>query len=202
MTVVSYYENLGATDDIKVIRIWRQCWQANGFNVRVATRADARTHPRFNELKNVTATFPTLNSRSFEMSSFLRWCAFSNLSREPIVAMDYDVIPVRRFTPRDIKDRTGLISYSASRGPGFMIGDRNNFDRIIDAIINFKHDGEHASDMIVIQDHRDDLEIKVDYQVGIYGKHDWIEKPIIHFGNAYVTRPRSKFIEEHLKRYV
>ena len=76
------------------LALWREQWSAAGYEPRVLTEADARRHPQYEQLRERYAALPTVNSRHYELSCFVRYAA---MAAQPDGGwmVDYDVMPLR-----------------------------------------------------------------------------------------------------------
>ena len=79
-TVCTYFEPLGLNmdDDNKtreMLEVWRDSWSKQGWETKVLTEKDAALHPNYTEIKHTLLKLPTVNSKEYELSCYLRWVA-------------------------------------------------------------------------------------------------------------------------------
>lgn len=196
-TIACFHMDLGSKEHNEVVDYWQEVWRANGWKTRVLTLSNAQMHPSFNGIWEKANSLPTVNNRDFERACFIRWCAFA-LFRGAIA--DSDVFPRVNYPPRDYE-----IPYTADPcgGPGFMVGSTFSYDHILHAIFDYEpkptdtvFGKPHVSDLTVLQN---DNHFARNNDIACYGVDGWRDKPLIHFGNAYLKRLTGTKLERITK---
>lgn len=190
--IYAFHADIGDARLNETVGLWESIWRKHGWTPHILGLSDAAKHPDFNKMWAYAERVPTVNDRLFSTVNFVRWCAFSQVNG---AITDYDVLPRTKFPPRDFKtffngDRDG--------GPGFIVGQCSDFERIIKILINHvpcnedQYQGRpHVSDM-GIQRHHSELYQGREDLVRCYGVDGWRTVPLVHFGNGYLDSSKSK----------
>ena len=140
------------------LELWRELWQAAGYEPHVLSEADARNHPQYASLRQRWATLPTVNSRHYELSCFMRYAAMAATGGGWMV--DYDVLPLRShrqsaWATEEAAD--GKFTAFQSHVPALLHGAASEWDRVAQLLSSvpwqrnpehFSHNGRpHVSDM-------------------------------------------------------
>eukprot|EP00667_Euglena_gracilis_P013111 EG_transcript_13505 len=83
--------------DREALALWKRQWQAAGFEAKVLTEAHARKHPQYSEFLPRYHDLPTVNSKQYEVSCFVRYLALAAVGGGLMV--DYDVFPLHNAQP-------------------------------------------------------------------------------------------------------
>lgn len=190
-TIYASYVEMGNAGEPPLIDLWVDVWKRHGWNPVVLGLDEIQTDPRYGSMLAKAKSLPCLNSRSFELSNFTRWLAFSHVDG---AVTDYDVFPTQTFNPRDFG---GFVCGDASGGPGFIVGTRKDFSKIADDIISYVPQPDdltwskpHVSDMIILHRTKARFDAIIN-NILCYGLPGWKETPLVHFGNAYL-KPLNK----------
>ncbi|KAJ8041451.1 hypothetical protein HOLleu_12267 [Holothuria leucospilota] len=100
-TIYTYYQP--AYDDPDVLRAaqnllleWTKAWTTAGWQPRILNETDAMRHPEYHSLKEKFESLPSLNSKRYEVSCFLRYIAMAVVGGGWM--SDYDLFPLH-FPP-------------------------------------------------------------------------------------------------------
>ncbi|KAL3805904.1 hypothetical protein HJC23_007865 [Cyclotella cryptica] len=118
-----------------LVKAWERAWQSYGWQTKILTEADARKHPRFEELelKLVEADVNGYNQRCF-----WRWLAMSMETNVNGGWMsDYDFFPLRltSLIGKELAALPGFKSYSV-HVPTLLNGDYKSWNVITNLIID------------------------------------------------------------------
>lgn len=186
-TILTYYQNLGAPQYVRVLDLWCKVWSGQGWNPVVLGIEDAKRHPRFNDVTRKASELPTVNSKTFELACYHRWLAFAMVGG---IAADFDVFPQKPFPPTIFTEFTcGELGGS----PGFVAGSKEDFDKIVDLILQYQTTPQdqsgckpHVSDMVILLRNPTVFTKRLDL-VRTYMQHgEWDKSPMVHFGNAHM----------------
>lgn len=200
--IYAFHIDLGNERLNQTIPLWESIWRKHGWTPHILGMDDAKKHPEYNRLFEVAESMPTVNDRRFSTANFLRWCAFARVNG---AVSDYDVLPRAPFPPRDFKM---LFNGDNDGGPGFIVGECSDFERIVNIFLNYQPRQEdnhlgtpHVSDM-VIQHYQKELYQSRENLLKCYGVEGWNSVPLTHFGNSYLDNAKSKRdqISEILKK--
>lgn len=188
--IYAYHEPLGNSEADELCGYWLETWQAQGWRPCILGLEDAYRHLSYKDLLVQVAGFPTINSRSFELACYRRWCAFATVKEtDRFVVTDTDVFPRIPFSPQNFPE--GFICGDSMNGVGFILGLTSDMERIVNAILSYTpgpSDLElglpHVSDFRIIQ--RTPLFDQTIPLVACYGTPNWEALPLIHFGNGYL----------------
>ena len=96
MNIYTYYEDIGFTEQNRLIELWMSSWEHHGFTPIVLTRKDAEQHEYYNEyvdgLNTINQRLYGKDMDKYCLSCFLRWLAYTSISDKNILVSDYDVI--------------------------------------------------------------------------------------------------------------
>lgn len=199
-TIYCYHEFLGSAAHDATVNLWRRYWNDSGWVTYVRGIEDAQRHPDYHRYVKHVDKFPTVNNRDFERACYVRWLAFSMAPTDkPFAVSDSDVFPRVPFPPREFKT---FFNGSPERGPGFIVGTRNDYQKIVEAIWSFiPREGDklpdgrpHISDMVILQARKELFE-GFEFLIDCYTRRDWQNVPLVHFGNEYLSRRYPKHVE-------
>lgn len=164
-TVYSYFHSpgqgnkLNASDpyenvQLRSIKLWLRGWHSHGFNPQFLTITDAESYDNFTARTKVFASFPTVNSKFYELTCFQRWMAFQAVGGG--VLMDFDILPFgsnplfSQFQVDNCGATDQLISFE-ELAPMVVFGNGNAVERLISVFASFKigPDQKHVSDMAI-----------------------------------------------------
>lgn len=187
-----FHVDLGNQRLNETVPLWLSIWKKHGWTPHVLGIEDAEKHPDFKKMHDKAESMPTVNDRRFSTINFLRWCAFARVNG---AVSDYDVLPRTSFPPREFN---GFFSGDNDGGPGFIVGQCSDLERIVQILLNYQplpedqhHGKPHVSDM-VIQHHQMNLYQTRENLVKCYGVEGWRKVPLVHFGNSYLSSEKSK----------
>ena len=96
MKIYTYYEDLGVEHSNRLLKIWKQSWQQNGFIPIVLSKTDCIEHPYYtsysNELRKISIEMSGKPPTEYGLACWLRWLAYSTQNDEEFYVSDYDVI--------------------------------------------------------------------------------------------------------------
>lgn len=190
--IYSYYVNIGWATQAPVVDLWKEKWKAEGWEAIVLGETDARKDPRWDDLQRRVRELPCRpGAKGFERTCFERWLAFAQIDGPAAVA-DFDVFPIRHFPPQDF----GKIPMcgDGAGGPGFVVGQPEDFSRIVDVILEYKADNDddaegnpHVSDMTVLRK-RQGFIYRIAVYIITYGMPNFGTVPLAHYGNASLDK--------------
>lgn len=139
MKIYTYYADctdLNRFDELKLITLWRERWNAVGLEPFVLNEHHARKHPLFAQLDQAVSNLPTSNPKQYERACYLRWLALATMHGGWM--MDYDVMPRYKvqdcYDPGDGCDTASLPVYwfyKAVGRPWLLRDNVDNLDKII-----------------------------------------------------------------------
>ncbi len=197
-TVYSYFErdpNLTGFD--QVIEIWKDWWSKAGYEPVILTEADAREHPRFDEIEAHINTIPTVNPALYERACWLRWLAFE--AKGGGLMVDLDVLPNPRFFGLRIGEDK---PYIVGEEHGINMLERNSVpcavwstggDLTLEIIKAYTVDDcqevrgmKHGSDMFAF---KKAYPLRKNYEEGVcieFGSTNWKTAQLVHFSSESI----------------
>lgn len=156
--VHSYYEPVpGRPRPDKLLNLWAESWRKGGFETRILSEADARSHPGYAYYVDKISRFPTVNPPAYERACYMRWLAMANLEGKlPLIMSDYDVIN-RSFLVEKAaflwSAQPCLTIDEPTRVPCCVMGRPEDFEGLCDIICEYhpKPGERHVSDMTIIR---------------------------------------------------
>eukprot|EP00545_Synedropsis_sp_CCMP1620_P002524 CAMPEP_0119004314 /NCGR_PEP_ID=MMETSP1176-20130426/1074_1 /TAXON_ID=265551 /ORGANISM="Synedropsis recta cf, Strain CCMP1620" /LENGTH=428 /DNA_ID=CAMNT_0006956005 /DNA_START=9 /DNA_END=1295 /DNA_ORIENTATION=+ len=126
----------GMTDeaDDHMLALWKQAWEAIGWQPRVLTLQDAQRHPRFDEFYEKLQTVPLWGNRrqgvnrEYNQWCYIRWLAMAAVGGGWM--SDYDVLPIRR-----IHHHLGAFTAHEARVPSLVSGSQEEWARMAWAVL-------------------------------------------------------------------
>jgi len=155
-TVYSYYEQVeGRPKPDKLLDLWRRSWEAQGWETKVLSESDARSHPAFGAFSDRIRQFSTVNPPGYERACYIRHLAMANQADEgPMLMLDYDVLlnPAGpKFTLPPQVDGPAILE--PTRVPCMVLADVDGFMDICDILVSYqqKYGENHVSDMTILR---------------------------------------------------
>lgn len=139
MKIYTYYEEIRFPEQKEMLSIWKNNWEAKGFQPIVLKRRHAESHFLFNKYSN------TLNKRhknllgryvsEYGLSCYFRWLAYANLNiKETFLVSDYDVINVR-LKKQDVSG----FQLMSNLCPCLVSGNSNDFLMLSRFFLEYSH---------------------------------------------------------------
>jgi len=100
MKIYTYYENVGMPDQEETIALWKQNWEESGFEPIVLREHHAKSHARYQEIKELIAEIHLdgagvkMESASYWLSVHTYHLAFDSEIENRSLVIDYDVLNV------------------------------------------------------------------------------------------------------------
>lgn len=197
MNIYTYYHPIyeDQTDQIRLIELWKDTWAANGWNPCIIGIEHAKMNPRFDEYYEVFSQFPTINSKEYELSCFLRWVAMEYIGDG--VLTDYDVMNYG-FSPI-VVDNIIPYAYNTRCVPCIISGKTQAFSYVLNSFMKYDYsDKDHVSDQSIIQEMQ--LACCHDNICLEYKEEDWYKAPLVHYPygrtDGVGLSPRWKYVKE------
>jgi len=141
MKVYTYYQDINAKHQSRLLTLWGNSWSNNGFEAIVLTEADVKSHPFYEEFTqrliylNRHITDGRLLSK-YGMSCWVRWLAYTTRPEEKFFVCDYDIIN-HNFTPIVPSDDLFLLDGDC---PCVASGKPSQFLELCKKIVNITED--------------------------------------------------------------
>jgi hypothetical protein len=94
--VYTYYEDINFSHQEKLIDLWIESWENQGFEAIVLTKSDAEKSPFYKEfIERLSILHHRISGKPlgrYGLSCWLRWLAYSTQREEKFYVCDYDVI--------------------------------------------------------------------------------------------------------------
>lgn len=212
MKVYSYFVDvpqLTPLDEIELSILWRERWEAAGWEPYVLTEWHARKHPMFAEFDAVISALPTVNPQPYERACYLRWLALAQVGGGFMA--DLDVFLTGKGSMPLPADDGKLHIYQTPCCPSLAYASKAAAVRFCWEVVQAKdtfgnrpQDGRsHYSD----QYFADSMVlagvdwIAVHDVVKLYSDNGWEQAALLHFANAVMggNGPKWKFIPTILK---
>lgn len=185
MRVFTFFRECGVNRDSGwILNAWSKLWRDHGYEPVVLTDQDARRHPKFEEWNAFFSTLPTVNSKHYEMSCFVRWLPMSMTGG---LMVDYDLAPINfpESEAARILASAPITFCDRNRVPCCVIGSAAGFASVLGWFKDYKMDVDdsmnhrpHISDMLICTRHREASTLDI---VKEYGEQK--EAMMIHFAN-------------------
>ncbi|XP_071846003.1 uncharacterized protein [Apostichopus japonicus] len=130
--IYTYFQKINAIAEEEriiqaaILQIWTESWTLAGWNPRILSEEDAKTHPDYLSLRAKFEQLPTINRKEYEMSCFLRYVAMATVGGGWM--SDFDVLPFQfpACSP-PFKD-----SFTIYEGivPALVYGTSNDYTRV------------------------------------------------------------------------
>ena len=195
----TYYEPVSALDpenELKLMLLWRERWEAVGFTPYVISEWHAQQHPFYPQWDKYVRSLPSVNPEGYERACWMRWLALAQVGGGHM--SDYDVIPYGDITPFICTSEVGLIIYQHEPGHGACPSlVHTNVDpvdwckEVMATKAGFRdQDGKpHASDMYAFEDlfGRGIPWLKSKDVVKLYTEDGWQTSKAVHYSNSTMT---------------
>ena len=147
MKKLEHLENEWDTEEhLDMMHMWKNSWEAAGWETRILTDEDAKKHPKFDEFE---AMLQKLKISTYNHYCFHRWLAMAVIGGGWM--SDYDVVPLSMTAEWEEKNRPESDKFHsyASAVPCLLYGSSEEWDRMATAIMQYvpEHEGGHFSDM-------------------------------------------------------
>lgn len=158
MSIVStYFEPVpNMARPTRLLDLWRESWELKGWETRILSEADAKSHPGYKLYSDRISRYPTVNNPAYERACYMRWLAMANIPYEEYMLLtDYDVIN-RNYPPDcahlDYTDG-GPVILEPTRVPCAVLGSADDFGDICDIIHGYQPSAgqRHVSDMTILR---------------------------------------------------
>jgi hypothetical protein len=149
--IYTYFDDIGVGNSM-LLESWTQSWKRNGWIPIVLDQSIAKLHPFYSLLYEQFDKFPTVNSKAYEMSCYLRWVAMAVVGGGYL--SDYDTLNMD-FPPPDTPPTNFTIYQGAV--PALVSASQQEYERILNELALFKldptrhvyDDKPHISDMYI-----------------------------------------------------
>lgn len=178
------------TNPARLLDLWSEKWRGKGFEPRILSESDAKTHPGYSQFRDRIMRYPTVNNRQYELACYLRHMAMAATGEQLLV--DYDVLPNPKVESINLPEGQRLLLLEPTRVPCAVLADQDGFSDICDLLYEFVPVGQkHVSDMTIIRGSTlpvADPPICVEHlDSGKPIENDpgdgWKTAPLIHFAN-------------------
>eukprot|EP00667_Euglena_gracilis_P019002 EG_transcript_20294 len=142
--------------DQEALALWKRRWLAAGFEANILTEKDAQKHPRYPEFLSLFHDLPTVNSKQYEVSCYVRYLALASVGGGLMV--DYDVLPLNAaFESLQLPEKFTVWDRGAV--PCMVSGTAEQFTAAAEymayfnfsASPSFQNGRPHTSDMYIMQ---------------------------------------------------
>lgn len=136
-----------------LVTAWRRAWELYGWETRILTEADAKKHPRFDEL---TRKLEESDVNGYNQRCFWRWLAMSLDGNENGGWMsDYDFFPLRLTSAigKELGSVKGFKSWSV-HVPTLIHADQGSWNKITNLMVDTIDkdlDVDYMSDMYMLE---------------------------------------------------
>lgn len=200
MNIYAFYEKINNEIDIeyqKIIEIWKNSWQSNGWNPIILTLEDSKKHPDFQNFYNVIDKYPSIHHKQYIDMCYLRWLAIANLGgwytdvdminygfkpidyADQVVSCSHNICPTTIYMPKE--------KYQKYIVDSLKFYDFNDED-VYDSQPENKNKIKNTSDMLILHNKKiyKKIDIVLNNQCDYDICHDWNKYSIIHFhGGCY-----------------
>lgn len=143
-----------------LLDVWKKAWEAEGWQTKVLTKNDAKSHPDF---KSLNARLEKLHVTPYNRRCFWRWLAMASLHDEDGEEAgggwmsDYDLFPVGLTSERGVDmSKDGTFKSYSLHVPCLIHASSEEWDRIIhlmiDVIPETMEPDKKVTDMFMLQD--------------------------------------------------
>lgn len=126
----AFVTEMSESGDSALLEEWKQAWSAAGFEPRVLTLEDARTHPHFIPI-DYAMEHTWLDG--YNKMCIWRWVAMSNVGGGWMT--DYDVFPLRSFATQPLPNN-GALTVHDRFIPDLVSGSSDEWIRVAKEIVN------------------------------------------------------------------
>lgn len=150
MKVWTYYEPVpGIPRPTRLLDLWRDSWESQGWQCQILCEDDAREHPGYQQYSDRVSRYPTVNKPGYERACYLRHMAMEMAGGDLLV--DYDVI-ARRDVGFEAPFPGEPVICEPTLVPCMVLADAEGFGQICDIIYNYEPRNEqHVSDMTILR---------------------------------------------------
>lgn len=177
--VYTYFQQLADkaeaydTENNEILMVWKKAWAEAGWFPQILTEEDAKAHPEYQQLREKFMSLPTVNSKDYEVSCFMRYVAMAAAGGGWMT--DYDVLPIR-LPGCTAPFNDGKLTIHERFVPALVSGSQAEYIRIaremsdIDwradsDIFNYNGDIPHVSDMLCLVKFVDDKRVESEWTV-------------------------------------
>ncbi|MGC1480315.1 MAG: hypothetical protein WA771_07415 [Chthoniobacterales bacterium] len=201
MKVFTFYspvEGKRERDELALIDLWKQSWEALGWEPVVLGYESLDFDEELEEMARELKKLPSINKHNLDYWCYLRWIAVAQQGGG--FMSDYDVINYS-FEPREAGELTIYDRYV----PCMVSGTRDEFLRAIRWFADerpkwwqvFRSDA-HTSDMLILKKHESGF--KQGEACVEYGVEGWATAPAVHFCNRVMKPTALLPRHEHIDR--
>lgn len=211
MKIYTFHKQIEAGFDDPILwKLWKESWTKRGFEPHILGLAEARAHPRYQEVMNAQALFVGhIGLIQYIQACYERWLAFAHVaskSEEPTLTGDWDVINYF-LSPDDIlKIGAGpkIKHLSGSATPCLVYGTAAQYDAAVALFLEYAarpHRNTPAlrdsvSDQNIFDAYNNRWELVT--LVTEYPQPGWDKSPAVHYphGRLYLPGHRGQKIHE------
>lgn len=211
MKVYTYYEDINFKHQDRLLQLWKNSWECNGFDAIILNRKDSENnefHEHFiNRLHVLHKEIVNKPLDKYGVSCWLRWLAYSTQPEESFYVCDYDVIN-HNFKPTEPDDVLHLLDGDcpciASGKPSqfydlcqnFLNVTEQNKEKFIEYFKQFNfphyHDQEFFRIYLKLNINNIKLTRRRDEFFGIPGEGEFWKKQLVHYGHNLCHRMCEK----------
>lgn len=209
MKIYTYFEPLNP-DHEKVVELWRESWNRNGWTPVVLGESDYLSWEAHAEFDACMSRFPTINDPRYERACYRRWAVMANIGGG--VCCDYDVMNfsfgIESMLAVPLHGHSCVLLDHNS--PCVVVGTKSAFITACWYFMSYKlkPGTEHISDMHIANEHwgmspfvRHPLENHRDLICREYGMAGWQKSPLVHFAAFAVKGRKSELIPRFMKEH-
>lgn len=203
VTIATYFHpvpGLSEVDNRETLALFCEKWGRS--NVTRFGISSARSHPRFNELTELLATYPEVTPTGYRDQCFYRWLAYDQRRiKGPLLLMDYDVFPQRTVDLQRLADSFDKPTVLNGTNPcAVYLPDARFLSTIIDMLFlstepDQEEAGLHIGDNTVFHKQWQ----KIGGSVNIVSEYPSNGCNLIHFANRFVPANKAAVIRSTLK---
>jgi len=205
--VYTYYENINFHEQDKLIGLWAESWEKNGFEATVLNRSHAEGHPFYEEfLQKIRSLHLKIAGKplaAYGEACWLRWLAYASQPEGSFYVSDYDVINYRLVEPSffsGVRLLDGSCPCIASGSPGGFEGLCRNYINFTEGNVEdfckiYHRDSKfvwfHDQEFFTIAQ---ELSLKIEMVrerhrfMGIPTQGEFWKKQLVHYGHNLTVR--------------
>lgn len=182
--IYTFYSTLvgkAQQDEMALLELWKESWQAMGWEPIVLDESDVRFDDEAMAMASAFTKLPSINKKNLDYCCYLRWLAVAQAGGG--FMCDYDVINYG-FVPRD----AGELTLYERSVPCLVSGTAAEFMRVARLFAAYQPKRSdklgsraHVSDMMILS--TNPWMFKTAAGCGEFGRPGWEEAPAVHFAN-------------------
>ena len=189
-----YDKKFGIDTNIRLLELWKENWSLLGWEPVVLGYEDAKGNPRYSEYLAKFRTFPTSNSKDYELACFMRWVAMEMVGG---YHCDFDVFNYGYHGEGEKE----LTFYSKYMVPCMVYGTKGDYSRMLELFMSYNPKGKsHVSDQSILVENVDTFPHKKRYlcpEIGQEGNYYRYE--LVHYPNGVMSQacmqPRWRYVK-------